>query len=179
MVNGENQAINVLIARDEPSPLTKQVQGLLPPHLRNLEPDPRGAGRELVLGRAVIKDCANYQVLCRLSLYERRIESSLFKTLNELRALRVMREIEQARAANEQFAPQQCSSAEQKGELKKQSQCASALMGVKSCSKGVYENKFRSGLRKNKPKQSQFHSPAPANTLCTTHRTRPGRQKWP
>jgi hypothetical protein len=157
----QNQAIDVLIARDEPSPLTKQVQGLLPPHLRNLEPDPRGAGPELVLGRAVIKDCANYQVLVRLSLYERRLESSLFKTLNEIRAVRAIRDIEQANAVEHQSGPEASLPTQQKGGLKKQSQFAPAQMGVKSCLAKAYENKPRRGSRQDKPKQSQFHMPAP------------------
>jgi hypothetical protein len=155
----QNQAIDVLIARDEPSPLTKQVQGLLPPHLRNLEPDPRGAGPELVLGRAVIKDCANYQVLVRLSLYERRIESSLFKTLNELRAVRAIRDIEQANGVEHQSGPEASLPTQQKGELKKQSQFVPAPMDVKSSVKGSYENSPRRKPRENKPKQSQFRRP--------------------
>jgi hypothetical protein len=142
----QNQAIDVMIARDEPSPLTKHVRAGLPKFLRDLEEDPRGAGPELVLGRAAIHDCANYKVLGQLSMYERRIENSMFKTLDELRSLRLMRQFKEREAAEEQFAPESARPREKKGDLKKQSQFAPAKMRANSFLKGDYENKPRPGL---------------------------------
>jgi hypothetical protein len=47
-------------------------------------------------------------------------------------------------------------------DLKKQSQFAPARIGAKSVVKGGYGNKPRCGVEKNKAKQSQFPTPAPA-----------------
>ncbi|MHC4559445.1 MAG: hypothetical protein ACYS80_19295, partial [Planctomycetota bacterium] len=105
----QNQAIDVMMERDGPSPLTLQLRSALPKFLQDVQVDMRGSAPELVLGRAAIKDCANYNVLGRLSIYERRIENSMFKTMRELERLRLMRQIEQKAApeASFQHAPSQ------------------------------------------------------------------------
>jgi len=59
--------------------------------------DQRGSGPGLVLGRVAISDMSNSRVLERLLMYERRIENSMLKTMDELRRRRIMRELEQAR----------------------------------------------------------------------------------
>ena len=101
----QDQAIDVMIEQDAPSPYAKLAQSMLPKHIRELkESDTRGTGPELVLGRAVITDYSNSRVLDRLSMYERRIENSMFKTLNELERRRLMREMKQADEAKEQSA---------------------------------------------------------------------------
>jgi hypothetical protein len=101
----QNQAIDVMIERDEqPNPFAKLAQSLLPKHLRQLQADASDSNPELVLGRAAIKDYSNSRVLDRLSMYERRIENSMFKTLHELERLRLLRELEQANEAEEQPA---------------------------------------------------------------------------
>ncbi|MFX0200894.1 MAG: hypothetical protein ACFFCW_32650, partial [Candidatus Hodarchaeota archaeon] len=102
----QNQAIDVMIARDGPSPLVKQLKALLPEHLRNVQDDTRGAGPELILGRAVIKDYSNSRVLDRLLMYERRIEHSMFKTMAELQRLRLLRQLEEQNAEQEQTIPE-------------------------------------------------------------------------
>ncbi|MHC4566547.1 MAG: hypothetical protein ACYTE3_12395, partial [Planctomycetota bacterium] len=56
--------------------------------------------RDLSLGQAVVKDFANYRVLDRLMLYERRMENSMVKMLRELKNLQAERETEQPRAAS-------------------------------------------------------------------------------
>ena len=141
----QNQAIDVMIARDEPSPLSKRMHNWLPKDLQEIDYDTRGAGPELVLGRSVIKDFSNSRVLERLMLYERRIENSVIKIMKELKRCQIMRRIE-LEDAEEQFEPDQaipstalrtgpipinnnrdeaatrCTPAEKKGDLKKQSQ---------------------------------------------------------
>jgi len=57
----------------------------------------------LTLGKVAIKDFSNSRVLERLLMYERRIENSMLKTMDELRRRRLMRELEQAR--EELFSP--------------------------------------------------------------------------
>ncbi|MBN2133335.1 MAG: hypothetical protein JW741_27805, partial [Sedimentisphaerales bacterium] len=46
--------------------------------------------------QAALHDFADNRVLERLSMYERRIELSLYKSMNELQRLRVMREVQPA-----------------------------------------------------------------------------------
>jgi len=87
-------------------------------------------------------------------IYERRIENSMFRIMAELQKLRLMREMEQAKAVEQEFR------ADNEVDLKKQSQFAPALMSVNSFAGKVYEDISRPGLRENKPKQTQFHAPA-------------------
>jgi hypothetical protein len=64
-------------------------------------PEPQDAGeRGATLGRMVLNDFLEEAVLERLQRYERRIESSLYRTLNELRRLR-----EQSRKPDKDVAP--------------------------------------------------------------------------
>jgi hypothetical protein len=167
----QNQAIDVMIERDGPSPLTKQLRLSLPKFLRDVQDDPRGSGPELVLGRAAIKDYSNSMVLDRLLMYERRIENSMLKIMDQLHKLQLRREMEEAGAAEETpGAPG--------ADLKKQSQ-SPAQMGAKSFTGERYENKQRPGLREkqacpfDKPlggklragseqsRMDQFNAPAP------------------
>ena len=169
-----------MIERDGPSPLTLQLRKGLPKFIRDVQDDPRGSGPDLVLGRAAIKDYSNSRVLDRLMMYERRIENSMFKTLNELERLRLLRELEQADTAEEQFDPEPCPPTEKEVDLKKQRQSPAfgrkleALStkseteafektkpicedrkSVSAFAREHYENKYRRGSRENKPKQSQ------------------------
>ena len=139
----QNQAIDVMIERDGPSPLTQQLKASLPKNLSDVYDDPRGSGPELVLGRAAIKDYTNSRVLDRLLMYERRIENSMLKMMNELHKLRLRRELEETNADEE-------NPGEPEDDLKKQSQFAPAQNGVNSFAVERYENKPRPGLRESK-----------------------------
>ncbi len=86
----------------------------------------------MTLGRAARNDIANYRVLDRLLLYERRIENSMYKTMRELRKLQAARKAEEAAAIAEQPAADKRQHRADDGELKKQSQFAPSLMGAKS-----------------------------------------------
>jgi hypothetical protein len=147
-----NQAIDVMIERDGPSPLTRQLRLSLPKFIRDVQDDPRGSGPDLVLGRAAIKDYTNSRVLDRLLMYERRIENSMLKMMDELLKLRLMREMEEANVGDENLG--------EPGEvnLKKQSQIKPAQIGANSFEKKDYSNKPAGRLQKNKVNQSQ--SPA-------------------
>ncbi|MGD8500262.1 MAG: hypothetical protein PVJ86_06425, partial [Phycisphaerales bacterium] len=131
--------------------------------LQDVHDDPRGGAAELILGRAAIDDCANYRTLERLSMYERRIESSMLRTLKELESRQVMRELREREAAEERFVPEGGSSPVRKGDLKKQSQFAPELMGAKPCVLRAYENTPRRGLggkqTQTKPMSRRAHSP--------------------
>jgi hypothetical protein len=153
-----NQAIDVMIERDGPSPLTQQLRLSLPKFIRDVQDDPRGSGPELVLGRAAIKDYTNSRVLDRLLMYERRIENSMIKMMDELLKLRLMREMEEANTAKEQSVPEPCPPADNPGapgdNLKKQSQSALAQMGVSSFVGEDYESRLAGRLRESKAKQA-------------------------
>ena len=56
---------------------------------------------DLILGNVIIEDYTNSRVLDRLSMYERRIENSLFKTSKELDRRKLMRQLEIANAQDE------------------------------------------------------------------------------
>jgi hypothetical protein len=58
-------------------------------------------------------------------MYERRIENSMFKTINELRRLRLIRELEEANAVNEEFKMDSSLSGDHKVNYAKQSQFTS------------------------------------------------------
>ena len=98
VVRIQDQVFDVMIEKDEPSPLSKRMRSMMPKEMRD---DNRGAGPDLVLGRAAISDMSNSRVLERLLMYERRIENSLYKTLDELHKRKLVREIEAANKAIE------------------------------------------------------------------------------
>ena len=167
----QNQAIDVMIARDEPSPLSKRLHNCLPKDLQEIDYDTRAAGPELVLGRAIIKDYSYSRVLDRLVLYERRIENSLNKAMRELERRQMIRQVEQQYAEqeyepeqaihfpikdNREVAATQSTTVVKNGDLKKQSQSVPDLMGVTSFMEGDYDKKPAGGADENKANQSQI-----------------------
>ena len=154
----QNQAIDVLIERDEPTPLEKSLQKWMP---KDIGPDTRGAGPELVLGRAIIKDFANSRVLDRLMLYERRIENSLHKSMRELERRQLIRQYRQQEAEQKLPIQEPNQLAEKNSDLKKQSQFMPAIMGVTPFVKGFYGMESAAGDEEKKAKQTQFHAVMP------------------
>jgi hypothetical protein len=95
----QNLAIDALNADNASSPLKKLTQSLF---LKSATRDfakgeyydqsqvaPSASDDHLALGRLAVKDFANARVLDRLLMYERRIESSLYKTLLEFQRLNI------------------------------------------------------------------------------------------
>jgi len=111
--------------------------------------DPRFASDHLALGRIATRDWANCRTLDRLLLYERRIENSLYKTINRLKQYQVIRQVEKGDANRQQPAPESNNPAE------KQSQFAAAHLITKPCIQGDYGNMPAGGADENKAKQSQ------------------------
>ena len=143
----QNQAIDVMIERDEPSPLQKSLQHWMP---KDIGPDTRGAWPELVLGRAIIKDYSNARVLDRMLLYERRIENSLHKTMRELERLQLIRQYQQQEAEQELSVPESHPESKEKVDLKKQSQFVPGLIGANAFSKGDYDKNPAGRIEENK-----------------------------
>jgi hypothetical protein len=97
-------------------------------------------------------------------MYERRIETSMLRTLKELESRQAIREIREReahaipKASGFEAATRP---AEKKVDLKKQSQFAPDQTGAKTCVLREYENARRSEQRASKAKQSQFPTAAP------------------
>ncbi|MGB2866235.1 MAG: hypothetical protein WBC05_23085, partial [Sedimentisphaerales bacterium] len=131
--------------------------------------DPRYDPDHLALGRIAAGDWSYFRVLDRMLLYERRIENSLYKTINKLKTQQMIRVIEQAEANKPKTIPEafnfeaatQNPTAEKNSDLKKQSQFTQPLMDVTSYMKGEYDNNPASGLEENKPNQSQILASEP------------------
>jgi hypothetical protein len=133
--------------------------------------DQRYSKDHLPLGRIAAKDWSNCRVLDRMILYERRIESSLHKTMHELERQQLVRQFQQQDANEEQSSqaiPKACGfeaatrPEEKKVDLKKQSQFVPGEMGVTPYGQGGYGNNSPAGDEQNKAKQSQSHDPGPA-----------------
>ena len=169
----QNQAIDVTIARDEPSPLSKRLHECLPKDLQEIDYDTRAAGPELVLGRSVIMDFANSRVLDRLMLYERRIENSLHKTLRELERRQLFRQFQQQEAEQELPRQEPNQSAEENSDLKKQSQFVPPIVGLTPFIKGFYVRESAVGEVENKAKQTQFHTIASSEGIGNREKSCP------
>ncbi len=98
----QNQAIDALNADNKPSPLAKLAQSFFPKGLDRPLTEPSDLQDELTLGRLAVKDFANARVLDRLLMYERRIESSLYKTILEIQRLNVMRKLNPPKAGDDE-----------------------------------------------------------------------------
>ncbi len=145
----QNQCIEDFIERKITNPLPRRTRVLM----CNAEGIPLGDHRctssHLPLGRIATIDWSNNRVLERLFMYERRIESSMYKTLNKLKTYQVMRVIQEADARKQETA-QATQSVEKNGYLKKQTQFAPAQMDVTSYMKGGYGNMPAGGIEENK-----------------------------
>jgi len=87
----QNQAIDTLFQRNTSDPLAKLAQSfplIFPDNAQSPADD------HLALGRASIKDLSNARVTERLLMYERRIEHSLYRTIQELQRLTLTRDLQ-------------------------------------------------------------------------------------
>ena len=177
----QNESIDVLIAKIETDPWQQTRR-----ERAASAQDSRAGGSKLLLGWAAKDDFSETRVLDRLMLYERRIENSLYKTINRLKQYQVIRRIEKEDANRRRPAPESShpagnlddlkkqnqnrpSAGNPKHEtrnpkrvemvhLKKQSQIAAAHLGAKPLIKGDYNNNPACGDEENKPNQSQSHT---------------------
>ena len=100
----ENQATDMLIIRcGGEVPDTAMVLAI-PHEIRRIMIDAETLGRDLSLGQAVIRDFSYFRVIEKVTLYARRMENNLIKTMKELKKLQLMRIIAQADAAKQQSA---------------------------------------------------------------------------
>ena len=90
----QNQTIDALSARNTSSPLSKLTKSLLFKDSALPKADSSDSANDRALGRMVIKDFSNARVLDRLLMYERRIENSFNKMIQEFQRLRIMRKLQ-------------------------------------------------------------------------------------
>ena len=89
----QNQTIDAMLAKNTSSPLAKLTQSLLAKYVGSAQTEPSEPDPELALGRLAIKDFSNSRVLEKLLMYERRTESSLYRTLLELQRLNMIKKL--------------------------------------------------------------------------------------
>ncbi len=154
----QNQALNELLKwLVTPSPIQLYAQSLTPPHMRTSEEDIKCNIPEpkMALGRVARRDWgAGDKVLERLMMYEQRIESSMYKTMNKLKQFQLIRRIEKKEADKRTADTSPAQDA--KDDLKKQSQFAPALMGAPPSVLRAYAKQALPDWGQNKAKQSQF-----------------------
>ena len=127
--------------------------------------DPRFAPDHLALGRIASRDWGYSRTLDRLLLYERRIENSLYKTINRLKQYQVIRQIQldetrKPSPSVKEDAAGNSQPADKFSDLKKQSQFAAAHLIANNLMKGDYSNSLAAGEEENKANQSQLLAPA-------------------
>ena len=93
--------IDAMIDKKLNSPYSNYAKKLIPPYLRS-ERDDEG-NIDSTLGKVIISDYSDSRVLDRLSIYERRIENSLFKTITELRRTQILREMDKQKKETEEI----------------------------------------------------------------------------
>ena len=105
----------------------------------------------LLLGRLATRDWSNCKVLDKMLLYERRLESSLYRARAEL-----LKQQEKRKAAEK--APSPAARADDKTNLKKQTQSEPAVMGTTPSPVKDYDDKPPATRKANKAKQSQVRN---------------------
>jgi hypothetical protein len=90
----QTQTIDALNSDNTNKPLTKLTQSLFFKKLAQSKAALSTSVLDLPLGQLAIKDFSNTRVLERLQMYERRIEHSFFKTIQEFQRLRLLRKLQ-------------------------------------------------------------------------------------
>ena len=156
----QNQAINAKILESAGGRVAKVTRSLLPGGVRQkladsgvMKPDPS-------LGRIFAKDSLDAWLLDRLQLYERRIETSMFRTIAQLRQFQARRDAEQARTEAQQSGHESPPIQRQNSNLKKRSQFTPARRGVDPYLRDAYGRIDHLADPENEPKQTGFQGAA-------------------
>jgi hypothetical protein len=133
----QNQVIDDMMENYITNPLPRRMHVLATQAQGVPLGDPRCLEDHLPLGRVARLDWSSSRVLERMMIYEKRIESSMSKTMNELKKYQIMRQVEQQYVEqelkpdqtihipindNRDVAATRCAPAEKNGNLKKQTQ---------------------------------------------------------
>ncbi len=155
----QNQALKMQIRSDHLDLVVRQVQWSYRDAKGLPQEETQPKNDHMTFGRAARNDIASFRVLDKLLLYERRIENSMHKTMKELRKLQAARKAEQARAGKEQSAQESPPARRRKGDLKKQTQFAAALIGSKADGEKGYDDNPCPGAAEDKANQTQLRDP--------------------
>jgi len=146
----QNEAINEQILKISGGRMARATRSLLPGGVRRkladsgvMEPDPN-------LGQIFAKDSLDAWLLDRLQLYERRIETSMFRTIEQLRKFQRIREARESLAAAGQEGEQVTPAAKHKSDLKKRTQSSAGQCRVSSCATRQYVQMPSVGVSENK-----------------------------
>ena len=119
---------------------------------------------DLPLGRIATKKWSNnVKILERLFMHERRIESSMYKTIHKLKKLQIMRRIEYEDAAERRVA-EASGAQDQNSDFVKQSQFVPGRMDASGVAIKDYVATPGPEAARNKPNQSQFRDNPVAHT---------------
>jgi len=89
----QNQAMDALDERNDKSPIVKMTQAMLLKIYPVPDDDDDDPPLNIPLGKMAVKDYYNERILDRLLMYERRIESSLHKTMHEYQRLKLIKKL--------------------------------------------------------------------------------------
>jgi hypothetical protein len=165
-----SEVINELIDKRLKDPFPEIADNLAKEMLGEQYPDvklpyPDGEKPDLSFGKAVIRDYANSRVIERLSLYERRIENSLFKTISELERRKLMRQTEEDGGQTTDDGGQMMEDGGRtKDDLKKQSQFAGLRPEARSTKPEIRNNIKCPKNLISQNKSAVFASPAVEKT---------------
>ena len=139
------------------NPLTNLTKKMLPANLRRTQDDEDNP--DLTLGNVIISDYSESRVLDRLSIYERRIENSLFKTIEELRRTKILREMEKEKKEAEEIIAAESGFVKNNYAEASEETGYQASLPAKPRQADFDETNLASSLttpRRNNEKQSQF-----------------------
>jgi hypothetical protein len=171
----QNQVIDDMMENYITNPLPRRMHVLATQAQGVPLGDPRCLEDHLPLGRVARLDWSSSRVLERMMIYEKRIESSMSKTMNELKKYQIMRQVEQQYVEqelkpdqtihipindNRDVAATRCAPAEKNGNLKKQTQFVPGQNDTMPLMKRDYDNKPACVAEENKANQSQFCAPS-------------------
>ena len=86
----QTQTFEAIDEHTNKNPLTQFTESFLPKALKKAPAEPKP---DLSLGQVIFFDFSNEKVLDRLQMYERRIEKSLYKAMQELQKLKLINKI--------------------------------------------------------------------------------------
>ena len=118
----ENQVTDVLTIRCGGEWPDMDMVLAIPHEVRKEMVDATTLGRDMCLGQAAVRDFSYFRVIEKVTLYARRMETNLIKTMKELKKLQTERRTTQVWAAERQATEQIAPAETNTNELKKRTQ---------------------------------------------------------
>ena len=155
----QNQVIENFIEKQVTNPLPRRTR-VLTCHAQGIPlGDKRCLSSHLPLGRIASSDWSCCRVLERMFMYERRIELSMTRILQEFKKQQIMRRIDQQDISYDQAVGGTEALMGKNINLKKQSQFSPAVMGTNPFMPGNYGDMPTFGADENKANRGPFDAP--------------------